>query len=43
VIIAQIEHIDAVNNIDKILQVEGIDGTICLVPWDIQVGLRKKM
>jgi len=28
VVIAQIEHIEAVNNIDDILQVDGIDGTI---------------
>lgn len=34
VIIAQIEHIDAVNNIDDILQVDGIDGTI-IGPYDL--------
>lgn len=34
VIIAQIEHIDAVNNIDEILQVEGINGTI-IGPYDL--------
>jgi len=34
VIIAQIEHIYAVNNIDDILQVEGIDGTI-IGPYDL--------
>ena len=34
VIIAQIEHIDAVNNIDEILNVEGIDGTI-VGPYDL--------
>ena len=34
VIIAQIEHIDGVNNIDEILQVEGIDGTI-IGPYDL--------
>ncbi len=34
VIIAQIEHIDAVNNIDEILQVGGIDGTI-IGPYDL--------
>ncbi len=34
VIIAQIEHIDAVNNIDDILSVEGIDGTI-IGPYDL--------
>jgi 2-dehydro-3-deoxyglucarate aldolase len=34
VIIAQIEHIDAVNNIDEIIKVEGIDGTI-IGPYDL--------
>ena len=34
VIIAQIEHIDAVNNIDEIITVEGIDGTI-IGPYDL--------
>ncbi len=34
VIIAQIEHIDAVNDIDAILEVEGIDGTI-IGPYDL--------
>lgn len=34
VVIAQIEHIDAVNNIDDILEVEGIDGTI-VGPYDL--------
>ena len=34
VIIAQIEHIDAVNNIDDILSVNGIDGTI-IGPYDL--------
>ena len=34
VIIAQIEHIDAVNNIDEILKVNGIDGTI-IGPYDL--------
>ena len=34
VIIEQIEHINAVNNIDDILQVEGIDGTI-IGPYDL--------
>ncbi len=34
VIIAQIEHIEAVNNIDEILQVDGIDGTI-IGPYDL--------
>ena len=34
VIIAQIEHIEAVKNIDEIVQVEGIDGTI-IGPYDL--------
>ena len=34
VIIAQIEHIDGVNNIEEILRVEGIDGTI-IGPYDL--------
>ena len=34
VIIAQIEHIDAVNNIDEIIKVTGIDGTI-IGPYDL--------
>jgi 2-dehydro-3-deoxyglucarate aldolase len=34
VIIAQIEHIDAVNNIDEIVEVDGIDGTI-IGPYDL--------
>ena len=34
VIIAQIEHIEAVNNIEEILQVDGIDGTI-IGPYDL--------
>lgn len=34
VIIAQIEHIDAVNNIEDIIKVEGIDGTI-IGPYDL--------
>lgn len=34
VIIAQIEHIDAVKNIDEIVSVEGIDGTI-IGPYDL--------
>ena len=34
VIIAQIEHIDAVENIDEIVEVEGIDGTI-IGPYDL--------
>lgn len=38
VIIAQIEHIDAVNNIDEILQIEGIDGTI-IGPYDLSASM----
>ncbi len=34
IIIAQIEHIDGVNNIEEILQVEGVDGTI-IGPYDL--------
>jgi 2-dehydro-3-deoxyglucarate aldolase len=34
IIIAQIEHIDAVKNIDEIIQVDGIDGTI-VGPYDL--------
>jgi 2-dehydro-3-deoxyglucarate aldolase len=34
VIIAQIEHIDAIENLDEILSVEGIDGTI-IGPYDL--------
>jgi 2-dehydro-3-deoxyglucarate aldolase len=34
VIIAQIEHIDAVKNIDEIISVDGIDGTI-IGPYDL--------
>ena len=34
VIIAQIEHIDAVNHIDSIISTEGIDGTI-IGPYDL--------
>lgn len=34
VIIAQIEHIDAVANIEEIIQVEGIDGTL-IGPYDL--------
>jgi 2-dehydro-3-deoxyglucarate aldolase len=38
VVIAQIEHIDAVNNIDEILSVEGIDG-IFIGPYDLSCSL----
>lgn len=38
VIIVQIEHIDSVNNLDEILEVEGIDGTI-IGPYDLSGSL----
>ncbi|RXJ66840.1 2,4-dihydroxyhept-2-ene-1,7-dioic acid aldolase [Halarcobacter ebronensis] len=38
VIIAQIEHIDAVENIEDILAVEGIDGTI-IGPYDLSASM----
>lgn len=38
VVIAQIEHIEAVNNIDEILSVDGIDGTI-IGPYDLSGSL----
>jgi 2-dehydro-3-deoxyglucarate aldolase len=38
VIIAQIEHINGVNNLDEILEVEGIDGTI-IGPYDLSASL----
>jgi len=34
----QIEHIDAVNNIDEILSIEGIDGTF-IGPYDLSMSL----
>jgi len=34
IVIAQIEHIDAVNNIEEILKVDGIDGII-IGPYDL--------
>lgn len=37
-VIAQIEHIDAVNNLDEILSVDGIDGTI-VGPYDLSGSL----
>lgn len=39
-IIAQIEHIDAVRNLDEILSVDGIDGTI-IGPYDLSGSLGK--
>ena len=38
VIIAQIEHIEAVNNLDEILGVEGIDGII-VGPYDLSASM----
>ena len=38
IIIAQIEHIDAVNNIDEILKVKGVDG-ILIGPYDLSGSL----
>ena len=38
IIIPQIEHIDAVNNIDEILSVEGIDG-VMIGPYDLSASL----
>lgn len=38
VIIAQIEHIDAVNNLEEILTVEGIDGII-IGPYDLSASM----
>ena len=37
-VIVQIEHIDAVNNIDEILSVPGIDGTF-IGPYDLSMSL----
>jgi 2-dehydro-3-deoxyglucarate aldolase len=37
-VIVQIEHIDAVNNIDEILSVPGIDGTF-IGPYDLSLSL----
>jgi 2-dehydro-3-deoxyglucarate aldolase len=38
VIIAQIEHIDGINNLHEIIQVDGIDGTI-IGPYDLSGSL----
>lgn len=38
IVVAQIEHIDAVNNIDQILAVDGIDATI-IGPYDLSGSL----
>jgi len=40
VIIAQIEHIDSVNNLDEILSVDGIDGII-IGPYDLSGSMGK--
>ena len=39
-VIAQIEHIDAVNNLEEILSVKGIDGTI-IGPYDLSSSMGK--
>jgi len=39
-VIAQIEHIDAVNNLEEILNVDGIDGTI-IGPYDLSGSMGK--
>ena len=38
VVIAQIEHIDAVNNIDQIIKVDGIDGVL-IGPYDLSASM----
>ena len=38
IVIAQIEHIDAVNNIDEIISTEGLDGFI-VGPYDLSGSL----
>ena len=38
IIIAQIEHVDAINNLHSILEIEGIDGTI-IGPYDLSGSL----
>ncbi len=38
--IAQIEHIDAINNLEVILGVKGIDGTI-IGPFDLSSSMGK--
>lgn len=40
IVIAQIEHIEAVNNIDAILKTDGIDGTI-VGPYDLSGSMGK--
>jgi len=38
IVVAQIEHIDAVNNLEKILKVEGVDATI-IGPYDLSASI----
>lgn len=40
VVIAQIEHIDGINNLEEIISVDGIDGTI-IGPYDLSGSLGK--
>ena len=40
VVIAQIEHIDAINNLESILMTDGIDGTI-IGPYDLSASMGK--
>jgi len=40
IVIVQIEHIDAINNIEEILSTEGVDGYI-LGPYDLSASLNK--
>lgn len=40
ILIAQIEHIDAVNNLENILEIEGIDGTF-IGPYDLSGSMGK--
>jgi len=40
IVIVQVEHIDAVNNLESILSVEGIDGII-IGPYDLSASLGK--
>ena len=40
VVIAQIEHIDAINNLESIIMTEGVDGTI-IGPYDLSASMGK--
>lgn len=40
IVVAQIEHIEAINNLEQILTVEGIDGTI-IGPYDLSGSMGK--